>query len=58
VPFCHAALGSEGLRASMVPGRGQLAAENLHEIQDAVIGDPGSTQNPDLQPGPWAYVHC
>ncbi len=53
----HAALGSEGLRACAVPGRDrdrdrdQLVAENLHGIQDAVIGDLGSTQDPDLQRG-------
>ena len=49
----RAALGSEGLRASTVPGRDrdQLVAENLHGIQDAVIGDLGSTQDPDLQRG-------
>jgi hypothetical protein len=49
----HAALGSEGLRASTVPGRDrdQLVAENLHGIRDAVIGDLGSTQDPGLQRG-------
>ncbi len=42
----HAALGSEGLRMSTVRGRDrdQLVAENLHGIQDAVVGDLGSTR--------------
>ena len=49
----HAAPGGEGLRASAVPGRDrdQLVAENLRGIHNAVVGDPGSTQDPDPQRG-------
>ena len=49
----HAALGGEGLRAATVPGRDrdQLVAENFRGIHDAVIGDPGRTQDPDPQRG-------